>query len=221
MAVLRHRIRRAALTAALLLGPALLSGCLDLFKPATPAPPTATGGVLVPTNYGTPDKTLATMAAAMANKNATNGNGADAWIGAFANPATDNLTPVFVFDPGVLVDLGITDPAWNLTLERNFYVKLPLLDTHAYYLTWAPWAPCGNDEDLPDGTAIRPRTYRLYTVDGSGNTLGTMALGIAKLTFKQVGTRWVITQWVDLADPAADPSDNNQVCFSRRRLSLQ
>jgi hypothetical protein len=222
MGILTIHTHRGALLAGLLAGSVLLTGCLDMFKPARPTPPGGGGGsTIVPLKYADADQTLETMALAMANKNQS--NGADAWIGAFADPATDNgATVEFDFDPGVLHDAGLTTPpAWNLVLEGRFYTYMSDVRTQPYYLEWKPWAPGGNDEtDAALGTAYRPREYRLYTLDETGNTSGLVAIGIAQLYFKKAtANRWAVVRWIDSVNPAADPNDVEQKSFSSRRLS--
>jgi len=215
------RIHRSALFGSLILGSALLTGCLELFKPAQPTPPVVSGGsMLVTRDYSDPDRTLHTMALAMANKN--QGNGADAWVGAFADPATDaGATVEFVFDAAVLQAAGLQDPDWNLVSESRFYSFMCVYRTQPYYLEWTSWDPGGDDDtNVADGTAYRPRKYRLYTVDENGNTSGLVAIGVARLYFERTTTsRWAVIRWIDTIAPDADPNNVDQECFSKRRLS--
>jgi hypothetical protein len=212
------RLSIASVCLALSLMP--LAGC-NLFRPEAPEPPGLGGGTTtIPKDYSAPDQTLQTMANAMALKN--QGNGGDAWIGAFADPGTDSRTATFGFDPTVLAANNTSDPGWDLVHERKFYGDMSLVRTQRYFMSWSAWEPGGDDKyDAAADTAHLERIYKIYILDANNNTSGApIAIGVAKLSFMKTTTlQWVIFRWMDFVDTKdADPNDHDQLSFSQRRL---
>jgi hypothetical protein len=195
---------------------ALLAGGCDYFKPAQPEPPA--NAPFTP-NYTTPDAVLETMALAIRDKAGT--IGLTAYTQAFAE-STSASTPAYhqFFWPAEEQEWALhhSVPVWNLTTERNFYVKLVGLFPAAYELLWEP------DQNLPDpiptgDVVYLHRHYLVHRVTENGDEIGKVARGFADLTLVRQGDEWKITIWQDRIDPDADPNDPDQLTMGRRRLN--
>ena len=220
MAALAHRPRRSGIPipAVPLIG-ILLGGCIGLFRPDKPEPPSqGSGGIEL--DYSSHEHTLATLARGIAAKGP---NGQAAYLRAFADPTTDQVSLTVVFDPEVTRRFEGGNgqvPTWNLDYERNFYSSLLRVSSYGYYMVWDFNAPAGSDDISSDG-ALLHRKYHVYTVDAQGSAIGVVAVGLADLTLKKVApSRWAIVRWEDRVDPSVgiDPSDHGALSFSARRL---
>ena len=180
-----------------------LSGC-DYFRPAQPE--IGPGGSVPPVtiNYSSPEKTLETIQFAIQDKSATNGQ--SAYIGGFANPATDGEGFTTTFDPFTLARFQ-TPPNtdWNVDREQNFYSNLSqVLAGFSFTFDWGhdyPRAP----EDVPGATTwTLYRSYRLFAKPADRDTFVNEAYGNAELHFVLVDNKWKIVKWIDVEDSRAD-----------------
>jgi hypothetical protein len=198
------------------LGP-LSAGCIGLFRPATAQSPDQSGGTNIILDYSDPAATLETMALGIAAKGL--GNGKAAYIGALADSMVDNGISFYAtFDPQVSAQYPGGVPTWNLSLEKNFYSEFVVLRTDGYLLRWSDADAPGDEIDLLAGEAELYRKYVVFTVTEDGETLDRLAIGIAHLFYKRIGTRWAIVLWEDQVDPAADPDDPDDLSMGKRRL---
>jgi hypothetical protein len=162
------------------------------------------------------------MAAAVAIKGL--GNGKTAYGGCFADAIGDGVGFSAAFDPEVARAYeaqGRQVPTWTLDLEKDFYTSFVALRTPAYLMRWTVYEQHGNDEiDSVNGLAVLHRKYEVFLLDASNTTVGQIAVGITDLSFQRIGSRWAITSWVDLVDPAvgANPANSDLRSFSYRRL---
>lgn len=199
----------------------VFGGCRGLFTPAIPEPPR--GQPIIP-NYRDPEATLRTMEKAMQAK----GDGAAAWLGAFADPSRPEDGPAYLqlFDPA---DLAFFQGACTCEVptssgfrqEELFYHgflnELPS-DTRVAFFDSVVTAP--PDPQPTDTEALLYRSYRVEATAQDGSTR-IIAVGFANLTFtKNAAGNWLITRWNDHFDPAVgvDPSDQMHVTLGRRRL---
>lgn len=195
------------------------AGCIGLFEPETPVPP-STGSSSVEVNYTTPSLLLQTLADAIAAKG--QGNGPTAYRDAFAIFDRDGVDFVATFDPEVeaqyLSERGVPPPVWTRDLEEGFYAELATERPEGYLLSWSD--PFGEDE-LQDNQVLIHRKYQLRVVDEEFNAQERIATGIAHLRMIRVGgNRWTITEWDDEVDPevGATPEDPDELSFGKRRL---
>jgi hypothetical protein len=195
-----------------------LSGCKGLFKPAVPDPPT---GPPVQLNYSSPEASLQTMSEGMAAK----GQGASAWLGAFADSVspTDDFGYHQIFDPNDLasfVQSGGTAPIdWGWSKEQAFFLEFIGLRPSDNYV--AVFDSLDFPQDPPRGAdeALLYRSYKVVAKPVEGGDTLIIAIGIADLTFKRTGTnQWLIARWVDHVDVGAG---TEQITLGRRRLDLQ
>jgi hypothetical protein len=200
---------------------AVIGGCHGLFTPAIPEPP---NGKPIIVNYRSPEATLNTMELGIAAK----GQGASAWLGAFADSSQPQDGPGYhqFFDPA---DLAFFEGAcqcqaprdWGISQEQTFY--LSLLDVRPGDTYAAVFDSMDTLPDLPpnETNAILHRQYHVLANAPDGNSTIIIAIGFADLTFtKFSGDRWLITRWDDHVDPAVgvNPSDPYQLTLGRRRL---
>ena len=204
---------------------ALFGGCTGLFRPAKPEAPSATtgGGEITP-DYGLPSAALETMAQGIAAK----ARGQTAYIGAFSDSARDGYPFYADFDPDVARRFeasGGPVPVWNLTREKLFYPDLIGVRTQNYIMRWTANEAAGDDDfDPATGDSTLHRRYEVFSVSNDGNTLSTIAVGLADLRFKHVtASRWAIVRWQDYVDPAIgiNPADPDQITLGERRLKSQ
>lgn len=201
----------------------LLGGCINPFAPARPEPPVDAGTIIqIPTDFTQPERVLNTLALAVAAK--AQGNGPDAYLGAFADSSQGDPALRIGFDPDVVaerVSAGKAQPAWTRDKELTFYRYLPTLGTAStdqflLLFTGYPTAP----SDITTDTQVT--LYRQYTLtaesaDNSSSVL--IATGRADLTMNRVASgRWTITTWDDHRDPAYTADDVTHPCFSRLRI---
>jgi hypothetical protein len=167
-------------------------GNCNLFKPADP--PT---GTPVRPDYSTPDRTLATIAAGIADKDLTNGQ--EVYIRAFADSAKDGSPFNVRFDPADLDahPTWVRTNVWNRDQERSFYKFLVGRNPWPYQVTWERYEPNGNDTDS--------LLHRKYSIDLiiSGTKLRTFT-GAADIYFTRSASAdslWVIRHWQDSRIP--------------------
>lgn len=213
----RGALRNALLGGAVL---ALLAGC-DYFRAAQPEAPTGDDAFLP--DYSDPDRTLETIANAIADKART--IGITAYTGAFAE-STSTSTPGYhqLFWPTDVsnwITSGHTPPSdWGFALERNFYVRFVNLRGDNYRMEWAP--DDANPDDVRGSQATIHRHYVVTTLAEDGSVSSTLAVGFADLILIQFPDGdWEITRWNDRIDPEADPNDPEQLTLGRRRLNTQ
>lgn len=211
-----------ALAAGLLLATCAVAGC-EWFRPDDPE--TSDGDVIVP-NYAQPDSVLETMAQAIANKGATNGQ--SAYIGAFADSSVDARGFHAFFDPQTINRLeqsGTVIPDdWGYGDESNFYLRLirvPEVPPNSdYIMQWLPDPTQGLDE-IDAERAILYRQYRLFAVPKEGELQGEflpVARGLVTLEMVALSTtRWGIVRWQDREWPGAD-RENGEISMGERRL---
>jgi hypothetical protein len=197
----------------------VLSGCKGLFKPAVPDPPS---GPPVQLDYSSPEASLKTMEEGIAAK----GQGASAWLGAFADSVspTDDFGYHQIFDPNDLASFvqachceAPTD--WGWSKEQAFYLEFIGLRPSDNYV--AVFDSLDFPQDPPRGAdeALLYRSYKVVAkpIESSDSTI--IAIGIADITFKRTGTnQWLIARWVDHVDPGAG---TDQITLGRQRLVLQ
>lgn len=219
----RRRTRRTLPRVALLvltwctLTGGVFSGCNGLFTPVTPEPPTSPP--IIP-DYGDAEATLATMVAAIQAK----AQGADAWVGAFADSIAEGAGPGFHirFDADdVLVCDCPVPTTWRRADERQFYLEFMQLSPSATY--GAIFLPVNDQPDptpTSDTEVLFHRDYEVIANEESG-IQSTIAIGRADLTFTKVsGDRWLLTRWVDHVNEIVgpNPTDPEQKTLGRRRL---
>ena len=201
-----------------------LAGCRNPFRPAEPEPPASQSQNTVYVDYATPQGVWATVVEAVIAK--AQGNGPSAYIGAFADTATQDYGFHVDFDPQVVQErdqAGKSVPVWTRDLEKTFYVYLTglrnpqtALPYGEYSMGWVPDAPDEVDETA--GVATLRFKYTLTATD-DGTQIG---LGHAELTLRYLSSasRWVITRWVDRLDQTVDggPTDTGHLSFSRLRI---
>jgi hypothetical protein len=214
------RLALLALAWSTLTGGVFSGGC-GLFTPAVPEPPTGRPIVL---DYRSPEATLRTMALGIESK----GQGASAWLGAFADSSSPEDGPGYhqFFDPA---DLDFYESAcgceaptsWRNSQEQAFYLEfLSVRPSDGYTILFEevdenPDPPAGDEE------ALLHRRYRVFATAPDGNSTSIIAVGFADLTFTKISAdRWLITRWNDHVDPAVgvNPSDPEQLSLGRRRL---
>jgi hypothetical protein len=199
----------------------VFSGCKGLFTPAVPEPPS---GDPIIVNYRSPEATLNTMELGIALK----GQGAAAWLGAFADSTRpeDGAGYHQFFDPA---DKAFFEGAcqceapsdWGYSQEQNFYLSLLDVRPGDEYV-----ALIDSVEDLPDPEptdteAVLHRHYRLLAIAPAAEDTLIIAIGYADLTLtKFTADRWLITRWDDRVDPAVgvNPTDPYLLTLGRRRL---
>jgi len=204
---------------------ALFGGCTDLFRPAKPeAPSPTTGGEEITPDYSQPSSGLETIAKGIAAK----ARGQTAYIGAFADSTRDRYPFYADFDPEVVRRIessGGTVPVWNLAREKFFYPAFMQVRTQNYVMRWTGNEAAGDDDfDPVTGDSTLHRRYEVFAVSDDGNTLSTIAVGLADLRFKHVSaSRWAIVRWQDYVDPAIgiNPGDPDQITLGERRLKSQ
>jgi len=195
----------------------VLSGCNGLFKPATPDPPS---GPPVQLDYSSPEASLKTMEDGIAAK----GQGASAWLGAFA----DSTSPLSdfgyhqIFDPNDLASFvasGGTAPIdWGWSEEQAFYLEFIGLRPSDNYVAVFDSLDFPQDPPREADHALLYRSYKVVARPVEGDTT-IIAVGIADITFKRTSTnQWLISRWVDHVDPGAG---TDQITLGRRRLDLQ
>lgn len=193
----------------------VFSGCNGLFTPATAERPSTPP--IIP-NYRRPDLTLQTMIEAIQAKD----QGADAWVGAFADSSSPADGPGFhlIFDPNDVLVCDCPEPTvWRATDERQFYLEFVRLRPSAVYS-----ATFVLNQDFPDpatfeAQVVFTRDYTVFATEEDGNS-SIIAVGRADLTFTQVSTdRWLLTRWVDhVSEFGANPLDPDLLSLGRRRL---
>lgn len=203
---------------AALAGALLLAGC-DLFKPATPEPPSGTG--IIPT-YSSPSNTLQTIARAMEDKGRSNGQ--SVYTDAFADSASDGLGFHAFLDAVTearLRGLGyVIPPDWDRGLEETFYSKFVTrqqVPSNAIYIfQWTVDQTQGNDDSTAT-TATLHREYRVLAAV-SETDVGTIARGFATLSFQKISaSRWALTRWQDREAPNA-VRENGEISMGERRI---
>jgi hypothetical protein len=198
-----------------------VSGCTNPFKPATPAPPDTQG---LRADYSTPEKVLATLAAAMSVK----ASGATAWIDAMASP-TGPFAPGFVaFQDPVVLDKWLLssqvpppDP-WNTEVERTFFSYF-VGNVYPQYPFLMVFERDNNSiEDVIDeasGTATLHKHYYIAATLPDESTQ-IVAIGYVDLRMVKYEGSWHILIWQDRVDPAVgvNPTDQDYVTLGWRRL---
>ena len=187
---------------------AALEGC-GLFRPAAPEPPTESGGSA---SYETPSAVLATIARAVAAKARGQTDYQDAFHSEFQ--AT--------FDPAVLQTFPPErrPQSWGFLEERHFFLSFVQdVRPEAYVMRWS------EDVEHPDGASgadsLLHRKYLVQVRLPPPDTLYTIAVGFADLTFREVGAgQWQILRWDDRVDPAAgaQPRGTDSLTFGARRV---
>ncbi|HEY3215712.1 MAG TPA: hypothetical protein VGK93_04405 [Candidatus Eisenbacteria bacterium] len=171
------------------------------------------------TDYSDPDRTLETMARAIADKGRTSGG--QAYAGALAE-STSAATPGFhqFFWPEDQIRWesisGRPAPAdWNNALERNFYTRFVALRGEGYQMTWSPGR---QSDDVSPTLATLYRQYVVTTQSGD-----SIAIGQADLYFyKSASGNWLIRRWDDRPDfDRTNPTDPEQQTLGLRRLGSQ
>jgi hypothetical protein len=220
---LGHRCRRLALLAIgwCLMTSGVFSGCNGLFRPAVPEPPS---GAPIVADYRSPEATLKTMELGIAAK----GQGASAWLGAFADSTGPEDGPGYhqFFDPadkaffeGACQCQATTD--WGLSQEQNFYLSLLDVRPGDEYLALIDSVEATPDPEPTTTEALVHRRYRLLAIAPAAEDTLIIAIGYADVRFyKFAGDRWLITRWDDHVDPTVgvNPSDPYLVTLGRRRL---
>lgn len=180
-----------------------LAGC-DYFRPAqpeiggdNPLPP-------VQVDYGDPEKTIETLQRAIQDKSATNGQAA--YIGGFADPATDDQGFSATFDPFTVARFENPDTDWNLGREQFFYSNLSrYAPGFTYLFTWGHEFASAPEDARDATTATLYRSYRLRAQPADrADTLVNEAFGNAELHFVLVGNKWKIVKWIDTENPTAN-----------------
>jgi hypothetical protein len=217
----RPRPRHARAAWALVLAVTVV-GC-DAFRPETPNPPIAPlCDAEVALEYGDPDGVLLTLAQAIEAKDC--GNGLQAYVGAFADSATDGYPFYATFAPELIaarIQAGQTIPVWNLDAERGFYEDFARLYDQDYLVEFTT-------TDVTDvfptpGEAILHRRYQVTALE-DGEEQGSVAVGYVRLTLRAVSdTRWAIVEWADEIDPevGVDPVDPGQRSIGEWRLETR
>jgi hypothetical protein len=196
----------------------VFSGCKDLFKPATPEPPS---GPPVKLDYSSPEATLRTMERGMAAK----GQGSTAWLGAFADSTRpDDLIGYHqIFDPVVLdvfvAACGCEAPTdWRYSQEQVFFLDFLNVRPSDEYAASFDSIPSLPDPPPGDTEALLHRDYHVYASGLDGSTT-VIAIGSADLTFTLKSSQWLLTRWVDHMDPTIGPNPNDErFTLGRRRL---
>ena len=199
----------------------VFSGCRGLFTPAIPEPPT--GRPIVP-DYRSPEATLRTMALGIQAK----GQGASAWLGAFADSTRPEDGPAYhqFFDPADLEfdqgTCGCEAPTdWRTSQEQEFYLEFLSVRPSDEYAAIFDSVETRPDPTAGDTEAVLHRRYLVLATALDGNSTQVIAVGFADLTFTKVAAgRWLITRWEDHVDPdvGVNPSDPEQLTLGRRRL---
>ena len=218
--------RATGLAGLLLAALAGAAGCSNPFLPAQPAVPGGTDqNVVVSMDFSTPELLLNTMAAAVSVKN--KGNGAAAYLAAFADTATQNVGAHIEFDPDVVAErsgAGLSGPpgGWSIAgNEKTFYEYLSTRSAGDFSLTWTDTLT--DDTGDPDRQAFN-RRYSVTAVSDDFSEVQYVSQGWARIEMRRVSVptvRWVITRWNDHvldAQTAPDPSDPGLRCFSRLRI---
>ncbi len=221
----RPRVRARALLALALvwltLTGGVFSGCRGLFTPAIPEPPS---GRPIVVDYRSPDATLRTMAQGIQAK----GQGASAWLGAFADSSRPEDGPGYhqFFDPNDLAFFqsacGCEAPtSWRNSQEQAFFLEFIGVrpsDDYAILFEEIEQEP---DPPAEDALAVLHRRYRVLATSPDGNSTRIIAIGLVSLTVSKIAAdRWLITRWQDRVDPAVgvNPTDPDQLSLGRRRL---
>jgi len=199
----------------------VLSGCRGLFTPEASEPPRGRAVVL---DYRSPEATLRTMALGMQAK----GQGASAWLGAFADSSRPEDGPGYhqFFDSADLQyfqgTCGCEAPTdWRTSQEQEFYLEFLSVRPSDDYAAIFDSVETDPDPTPSDTEALLHRQYRVLATSLDGNGTQIIAVGFADLTFTKVAAdRWLITRWQDRVDPAVgvNPSDPEQLTLGRRRL---
>ena len=219
----RTRPRLKGRAAAVLLALAFLAtGCTNPFAPAKP-PATSGGGVIE--DYSSPAKLIATLEDAIAAK----GDGASAYINAFADSTgPGDLYGFHAFHDQAVINTynktpGHTAPPnWDKTLERQFFSSFmgSVDPTFPFALTLDTVDGSQPNEviDTGAGTAL---LHRLYTVVAStSNYQENVIIGRCDLYLYKNNGRWYIYRWQDRLDPAIGetPVNSSELSWGRRRL---
>jgi len=205
---------------ALLLFLAVIPGC-DLFKPATPEPPTS--NVLL-TNFTDPDSVLATVRRAIEAKGQANST--EAYALAFADSVrSDGVTPLdgIEFHAFVSAEIRARFPAdftvidWTSDREQLFYSQLIRVSNAPYTMRWT------RDDAHPDEQPSEDHVilHRKYLVQTATADSIAVAQGIADLYLSLLpsgSTRWVIYRWDDRVNPDAPQASQT---YGERRLRGQ
>lgn len=199
----------------------VFSGCRGLFTPAIPEPPTGPSIVL---NYRSPEEALRTMRLGIEAK----GQGASAWLGAFADSSRAEDGPGYLqfFDANDLAFFqsacGCEAPTtWRISQEQAFYLEFLSVRPSDDYTVQFDEVEADPDPGASDTEAVLHRYYRVLATTLDGSSTMVIAVGFADLTFtKKSADRWLITRWNDRYDPAigVNPSDPDQLTLGRRRL---
>ena len=202
------------------------AGCSNPFLPAQPeAPASGQESVTVPMDFSTPELVLGTLAAAVSVKD--RGNGATAYLAAFADTLTQGVGVRFDFDPDVVAEragVGKYGPAGGWTVdpnEKTFYKNLSALRTGEFALTWTDTLT----EEAPDpDRRVLYRQYAVTATDEDFSSTDYISRGWVRIEMLQIPgppARWVITRWTDHildAETGPDPADAGLRCFSRLRI---
>ena len=192
------------------------SGCLNPFQPATPEKPT---GTPVVENFSTPDKLLATMAAAVMNKGPS---GRNAYYDALADSTSPSTPAFYAFHFPAVMDAWINPPnPWDRRLEKLFYDYLiTVYSNFTYTYAWAPDNTSPADElDESAGTALYHRYYELQATSADGLTTKIIAVGYADLTLQKLNSRWYLVHWNDrISREGANLADPEHRSMGWRRL---
>lgn len=208
--------RARGLAAILALG--LMSGCIGMFKPATPEPPLNNNcSPDLQTDASSPTGLLATMVAAMAIKS----RGRCAYAAVIADSVNDGVPYHALFPEEIVVErtnLDLPIPSWNRIHELAFYDDFMELTNGGLKLQWSDWQEAGSDSWDPS-TSDSTLHRRYVITPNSGAEL--LAAGVADLVFRQLPSgRWTLVTWVDHLDPArpGDTATRLDLTVSQRRL---
>jgi len=194
-----------------------LPGC-DYFRPAQPEPFDGENPLPpVRADYSDPERTLETLQLAIQDKSATNGQAA--YIGGFADPATDDQGFSATFDPFTVARFDHPDTDWNLGREQFFYSSLSrYAPGFTYLFAWGHEFESAPEDTRDATTATLYRSYRLRANPAGRDTLVNEAFGNAELHFILVGNKWKIVKWIDTENPRAN-FDAEEKSFGYLRLA--
>jgi hypothetical protein len=201
-----------------LLAATLCAGCIGLFKPEDPEPPTSNNcSESLQSDLTSPTTILETISSAMSLKSP----GRCAYIAVFADSLRDGYPYKSTFPPELVdererVELPV--PAWRRNHELAFYDDFMEISAGSYTFQWLPWPEAGSDLGNPaNGDSTLHRRYQVTPAGGAV----ILATGVADLVFKRLPSGdWVLVEWRDLPDPnrSGDLAERLNLTISQRRL---